>query len=114
MGLNLLAFAHGRQAGMEHREQEDRINDFGRKPIGDSLQEQVGQVKSRQQMAIADRVRFSHCQKYNEQVRDHLSRKQDDMPKLETHKKEDDGKGGGKPKWKLEEVERWSMIKRIF
>lgn len=34
------------------------------------------------------------------------------MPKLETHKKED--AGGGKPKWRLEEVERWSMIKRIF
>lgn len=41
MGLNLLAFAHGRQSGMDQREQEDRINDFGRKPIGDSLQEQV-------------------------------------------------------------------------
>jgi hypothetical protein len=41
MGLNLLAFAHGRQAGMDQREREDRINDFGRKPIGDSLQEQV-------------------------------------------------------------------------
>lgn len=41
MGLNLLAFAHSRQAGMDQREQEDRINDFGRKPIGDSLQEQV-------------------------------------------------------------------------
>lgn len=41
MGLNLLAFAHGRQARMDQREQEDRINDFGRKPIGDSLQEQV-------------------------------------------------------------------------
>jgi hypothetical protein len=42
MGLNLLAFAHSRQAGMDQREREDRINDFGRKPIGDSLQEQVG------------------------------------------------------------------------
>lgn len=41
MGLNLLAFAHGRQSGMDQREQEDRINDFGRKPIGDSVQEQV-------------------------------------------------------------------------
>jgi hypothetical protein len=41
MGLNLLAFAHSRQAGMDQREREDRINDFGRKPIGDSLQEQV-------------------------------------------------------------------------
>lgn len=49
-----------------------------------------------------------------------MSRKEDDMPKLETHKREDASKpgggggGGGKPKWKLEEVERWSMIKRIF
>jgi hypothetical protein len=46
MGLNLLAFAHGRQAGMDKREQEDRINDFGRKPIGESLQEQVSLFQS--------------------------------------------------------------------
>jgi hypothetical protein len=25
-----------------------------------------------------------------------------------------DDKKAGKPKWKLEEVERWTMVKRIF
>lgn len=44
MGLNLLAFAHSRQSGMDAREQEDEINNFGRKPIGDSVQEQVSLV----------------------------------------------------------------------
>lgn len=42
LGLNLLAFAHARQYGMDRREQEDQVNDFGRKPIGDSQAEQVG------------------------------------------------------------------------
>ena len=37
------------------------------------------------------------------------------MAKLDTHKPKEPSKGGGgKPKWRLEEVERWSMIKRIF
>jgi hypothetical protein len=44
MGLNLLAFAHSRRSGMDAREQEDQVNNFGRKPIGDSVQEQVGLV----------------------------------------------------------------------
>lgn len=39
LGLSLLSFAALRQAGMEQREEEDRINDFGRPAVGESKDE---------------------------------------------------------------------------
>jgi hypothetical protein len=41
MGVNLITFATERRAGMEQREAEDVINDFGRDPIGESKDEKV-------------------------------------------------------------------------
>ncbi|WVR04077.1 hypothetical protein IAU60_001076 [Kwoniella sp. DSM 27419] len=126
LGLALLSFSAMRQEGMEAREAEDVVNDFGRAPVGESKEETD----------------------YNKQTRQYLSHRDDDLPAYsspgvhltgsrggsadrpvgeahaETPKKglrraddtaidEDKGKKKGK-KWKLEEVERWTMVKRIW
>lgn len=41
MGVNLVSYASRRRAGMEAREEEDKINDFGRDPIGEGQEERV-------------------------------------------------------------------------
>ena len=41
IGVNLVSFATQRRAGMEDREQEDKVNDFGRDPIGEGKDERV-------------------------------------------------------------------------
>lgn len=41
MGVNLVSYATGRRAGMEAREEEDAVNDYGRDPIGEGKEEQV-------------------------------------------------------------------------
>lgn len=46
MGVNLVSYATRRQAGMEAREAEDSVNDFGRDPIGEGREEQVRQTFS--------------------------------------------------------------------
>lgn len=41
MGVNLVSYATKRRAGMEAREVADKVNDFGRDPIGEGREEQV-------------------------------------------------------------------------
>lgn len=41
MGVNLVSYATRRRASMEVREEEDKINDFGRDPIGEGKEERV-------------------------------------------------------------------------
>jgi hypothetical protein len=41
LGIQLLRHASQRVAGMDSREAEDNVNDFGRAPIGDSQREKV-------------------------------------------------------------------------
>jgi hypothetical protein len=41
LGLSLLSFSAVRQAGMEEREREDKVNDLGRAPVGESKEETV-------------------------------------------------------------------------
>lgn len=60
------------------------------------------------------------AQALNQEVKSHLSNVKDDIP-LYNPIISNDNKGGatdnkksGKPKWALEEVERWTMVKRIF
>lgn len=48
MGVNLVAYASERRVGMEAREEEDKINDFGRDPIGEGLEERVRLYSGRQ------------------------------------------------------------------
>ena len=41
LGLSLLSFSALRRAGMETREAEDAVNDFGRAAVGESKEEKV-------------------------------------------------------------------------
>ena len=41
IGVNLVSYATRRRAGMEAREEADKINDFGRDPIGEGKEEKV-------------------------------------------------------------------------
>lgn len=41
LGLGLLSFSAVRRAGMEQREREDEVNNFGRAPVGESQAETV-------------------------------------------------------------------------
>jgi hypothetical protein len=60
-------------------------------------------------------------QAYNQEVQSHLGNPKDDIPlydpvmsAADKSGAQNDGKKAGKPKLKLEEVERWTMVKRIF
>lgn len=44
IGVNLVSYAASRRAGMEAREEADKINDFGRDPIGEGKEERVSQI----------------------------------------------------------------------
>jgi hypothetical protein len=41
LGVHLVSYATRRREGMEAREAEDVVNDFGRDPIGEGKDEQV-------------------------------------------------------------------------
>lgn len=41
IGVNLVSFANRRRASMEAREEGDKVNDFGRDPIGEGREERV-------------------------------------------------------------------------
>ncbi len=44
LGLSLLSFSALRQAGMDEREAEDAVNDFGRSAVGETKGEKVRPV----------------------------------------------------------------------
>ncbi|BEI80187.1 hypothetical protein CcaverHIS002_0107160 [Cutaneotrichosporon cavernicola] len=109
LGLGLLSYSALRQAGMDEREAQDTVNDFGRGPVGISKEEI----------------------EYNKQTSRYLSKPDDDLPdhpsapilrstpqttKLaEAEGANAEGRVKGKKKaWRLEEVERWTMVKRIW
>ncbi|KAH9994967.1 eukaryotic membrane protein family-domain-containing protein [Russula compacta] len=102
MGVYLVSYATRRRAGMEAREAEDVVNDFGRDPIGEGLEER----------------------KYNRELKDILDDARDDAapvseigergssetPTIETGRDED----GKRKRPKLEELTRFTMVKRIW
>ncbi|KAJ9117019.1 hypothetical protein QFC22_004677 [Naganishia vaughanmartiniae] len=98
LGTSLSTFAIQRQTGMTVREQQDQVNSFGRKPIAEN----------------------EHEEAYGQEIKQHLSNKTEDIPLYDpimstaNVMESQSDKKGGKPKWKLEEVERWTMVKRIF
>ncbi|GHJ89924.1 hypothetical protein NliqN6_6326 [Naganishia liquefaciens] len=96
LGTVLSTFAIQRQSGMTSREQADQVNSFGRNPIAENAQEDA----------------------YNQEVKTHLSNVKDDIPPYDPVMSGKSGvateKKSSKPKWALEEVERWTMVKRIF
>lgn len=95
LGVHLITYATLRRDGMEKRIAEDSINDFGRDPIGESKQEQ----------------------KYNKELKVLLDRSEYDAPALGGHgeQKEDAASSDGKKKRpKLEDLTRFTMVKRIW
>jgi hypothetical protein len=44
MGVYLVSYATRRRAGMEAREAEDVVNDYGRDPIGEGQEERVSYI----------------------------------------------------------------------
>ncbi|KAJ6586900.1 eukaryotic membrane protein family-domain-containing protein [Mycena vulgaris] len=92
MGVNLVSYATKRKAGMEAREAEDAINDFGRDPIGEGREEQI----------------------YNRELKTLLDNKRDDAPTVaEIGERRPDGMKG-KGRVKLEDLTRFTMVKRIW
>ncbi|PSS37851.1 hypothetical protein PHLCEN_2v319 [Hermanssonia centrifuga] len=98
MGVNLLSYATRRRSGMEAREAGDVVNDFGRNPIGEAKEEQ----------------------KYNRDLKTLLDHNRDDAePVAEIGERKSEvaggGEGGGKRKrLPLEEITRYTMVKRIW
>ncbi|KZP34527.1 DUF747-domain-containing protein [Athelia psychrophila] len=101
MGVNLISYATRRRAGMEAREAQDAINDFGRDPIGEGKEEQI----------------------YNKELKTLLDNRQDDAsPTAEIGELDRTNNGrptgargtGGKKRVRLEDLTRFTMVKRIW
>ncbi|KAG9000332.1 hypothetical protein FRB93_012726 [Tulasnella sp. JGI-2019a] len=106
MGVNLLAYASRRRDGMEQRMREDEeINDFARSPIGEGKEETT----------------------YNKQLKTLLSQAHDDVPptaeigenptnngNTTVKPEKPSGGGGGRKKVALEDLTRFTMVKRIW
>lgn len=140
LGLSLLSFSALRQSDMDAREAEDAVNDFGRSAVGQSKEETVSRLERLYQSSTALMVPLKN---YNKQTSRYLAESKDDLQEhpfpqvrssvpsaaAERHAGPPDyslsagteasssveEKGGKKgKKWRLEEVERWSMVKRIW
>ncbi|GLB45078.1 putative eukaryotic membrane protein family protein [Lyophyllum shimeji] len=93
LGVNLVSYAARRRAGMEAREAADVVNDFGRDPIGEGKEEQV----------------------YNKKLKSLLDNEQDDVPRTaEIGENKPGQQTGKKARVKLEDLTRYTMVKRIW
>ena len=122
MGVYLVSYATRRRAGMEAREAEDVVNDYGRDPIGEGQEERVSYIFTfpitNSQYALLD------VQKYNRELKDILGNAGDDaarVPEIGERNSSDTnviGSGrdedGKQKRPKLEELTRFTMVKRIW
>ena len=122
LGLALLNYATNRQDGMDAREAEDHVNDAGRSQVGVSKEEQVGES------LYYGKHSDGWIQAYYRQAAVHLSKSEDDLPEYampssaaQSPRAETGGTAGStvpdkskRKQWKLEQVERWTMVKRIW
>ncbi|KAG1896667.1 DUF747-domain-containing protein [Suillus fuscotomentosus] len=98
LGVNLISYATCRRAGMEARAAADIINDFGRDPIGEGKEERD----------------------YNKQLKKMVDDWRDDAVRVgemgEGRMRGGNGQGGGgdKKRVPLEELTRFTMVKRIW
>ena len=102
MGVRLLGYATKRRAGMEQRKVDDKVNDFGRDPIGEGGEERV----------------------YNRELKTYLDNKTDDAApvaeigenkeKNASEGEKGGGGGGAKKRPDLEDITRFTMVKRIW
>ncbi|KAL1748713.1 eukaryotic membrane protein family-domain-containing protein [Schizophyllum fasciatum] len=98
IGVNLISYATRRHAGVEEREKADVINDFGRDPIGEGKEEQ----------------------RYNRELKDILDDTRDDVPPVPEMGERPQGSAppaagkGKRPRVKLDDLTRFTMVKRIW
>ncbi|KAG1786793.1 DUF747-domain-containing protein [Suillus plorans] len=98
LGVNLISYATCRRAGMEARAAADTVNDFGRDPIGEGKEER----------------------EYNKQLKKMVDDWRDDAVRVgemgEGRMRGGNGQGGGgdKKRVPLEELTRFTMVKRIW
>jgi hypothetical protein len=97
LGVNLISYAGSRRTGMEARAVADRVNDFGRDPIGEGMEER----------------------EYNKQLQKLVDNWRDDAVCV-SEMGEGQGNsrveiiGGGKKRIPLEDLTRFTMVKRIW
>ncbi|KAL6310469.1 DUF747-domain-containing protein [Sparassis latifolia] len=93
-GVHLLSYATRRRAGMEARKAADVVNDFGRDPIGEGKEEQ----------------------RYNRELKALLDDKRDDATPVADigERPPGDQSGGKRKRLPLEEITRFTMVKRIW
>ncbi|KAG6837008.1 hypothetical protein H0H93_016468 [Arthromyces matolae] len=92
LGVNLVSYAAKRREGMEAREAADVVNDWGRNPIGEGKEEQV----------------------YNKKLKGLLDNEDDDVPRTAEIGENKPGQQGKKGRVKLEDLTRYTMVKRIW
>lgn len=89
LGVNLISYASRRRAGMEARVAADVVNDFGRDPIGEGKEER----------------------EYNKQLRKMVDDWRDDAARVGEM---GEGSGTNKKRVALEDLTRFTMVKRIW
>ncbi|KLO18363.1 DUF747-domain-containing protein [Schizopora paradoxa] len=95
IGVNLVSYATKRRANMEANEVADKVNDFGRDPIGEGKDER----------------------EYNRGLKTMLNHYHDDMtpvPDIGERTASDKSGGGAKRRPELQELTRFTMVKRIW
>ncbi|KAG8213841.1 DUF747-domain-containing protein [Butyriboletus roseoflavus] len=97
LGVNLISYAGSRRAGTEARAVADHINDFGRDPVGEGMEER----------------------EYNKQLHKLVDNWRDDAVFVsEMGEGHENGKaenmGSGKKRVPLEDLSRFTMVKRIW
>lgn len=111
IGINLLSFANRRKDGMEQRaKDDDEINDGA--PIGEGKDEKV----SCQARSIRQKLITYYGQTYNRELKSLLNQSKDDATMVADmgEGKAEKGGGGKKKRIQLEELTRFTMIKRIW
>lgn len=97
LGVNLISYAGIRRTGIEARAAADHVNDFGRDPIGEGMEER----------------------EYNKQLQKMIDNWRDDAVCVsEVGEGQGNSKlgivGGGKRRVPLEDLTRFTMVKRIW
>nr|ODN87227.1 hypothetical protein L203_03499 [Cryptococcus depauperatus CBS 7841] len=118
LGLSLLGYSAMRQEGMNEREAHDRINDFGRSAVGESQEETrynrlTTEYLSRPGINLPQYPAIAAYKDDTELTQTQNNRRNSAKEKIDDENKvAPEGKKG--KKWRLEEVERWTMVKRIW
>ena len=115
VGVNLLSYATRRRAGMDARAAADSVNDYGRDPIGEGKEEKVSRMNC---CLCLESHKF--LKKYDRELKAHLDNPLDDVLRTAEIGENPPGKPGGsgrkdkKERVKLEDLTRYTMVKRIW